>query len=892
MGAYGAFFLDRYVACPFATRNGIFGSRHCPSQQPENGAYLARTPCVQRADDRPNETATKGDEQPVRTREWASLPGIARAYTVVVTAAGAGVLYGALRPSVDFVPTVLSVAAMAALTASLRMPLPKMRAGATLSASFIVNFASLLTLGANATTLVAIAGALSQSIHGLKSGRQLYRTLFNVACLVITVQAAAFTFHAMGGVTGTLSWPNALPPLAGAVITYFAVNTGFVATAIALCTSRPVGTVWQESFLGSGPSYFIGAAFATAVAGTIVIGHWEILMAVAVPAGLSLWAYKVHAESSLALQRSEERYALAASGANDGLWDWDLATNTIHLSARWRTMLGLTEMASPGGPEEWLNRVHPDDLAALTAALNAHTTGQTDQVQHEHRILHCDGSYRWFLCRGAAVRGADGRATRIAGSLTDVTERIRAQEALWRAAQHDTLTGLPNRALFVELLQQALNHGRRNPEVRSAVLFLDLDGFKIVNDTLGHVIGDELLVVTSKRLRSCLRDSDTLARLGGDEFVILLQDPRSVCEATLVADRIQRAVQAPLSLGGRDIFVSASIGIAMSSDNYTDPIVIMRDADAAMYKAKAAGKARYVLFNDGMHQQVLDRQALEHHLREAITHDGLAVCYQPIVNLTTRRVVSFEALARWTREGQDVPPSVFIPVAEELGLMDELGAWVLRTACREFALLRDRFPAACLTGIGVNVSSGQLTQPSFVSVVVNTLRDTQLPPSALHIEIAEAAFVKNPDAVTAVLFQLHAAGVRISVGDFGTGLSSLSHLHRVPIDLLKIDRPLVETLTNPDRLMTVESILAVAKTIGCHVSAEGVETDAQLLELKRLGCDHAQGFLFSRPLSTAAVEAYLERAQAPTAAASGREAKADQARPAANPGSTAAVTLH
>lgn len=716
---------------------------------------------------RPNEIDPRGDEQSARIRPWVSLPWPARVFTAAVIAAGVAVLCLTLQPSVDFTPMVLAIAATAALTASLRLPLPTMRAGATLSASFIVNFASLLTLGANATTLVAIAGAISQSGHNLKGGRQLYRTLFNVACIVITVQAAAMTSSALGGVAGALTWPQALPPLVGSVITYFVVNTGVSATVIALSTSRPVGRVWHERFLGSGPSYFIGAAFATAVAETIVIGHWEILLAVAAPAGLSLWAYKVHAESSLALQ-----------------------------------------------------------------------------------------------------------------------------ESLRRAAQHDTLTGLPNRALFVELLQHALNHGRRNAGVRSAMLFLDLDRFKIVNDTLGHVIGDELLVVTSKRLRSCLRDSDTLARLGGDEFVILLQDPRSVNEATLVADRIQRAVQAPLSLGGRDIFVSASIGIAMSRDSYADPIVIMRDADAAMYRAKAAGKARYVVFNDGMHQQILDRLALETQLREAVEQDGLSVCYQPIMNLTTRQPVGLEALARWTRAGQEVPPSVFIPVAEEIGLMDQLGAWILRTACREFADLRDRFPAARLSGVTVNVSSSQLTRPVFVSVVLGALREAGLSPGALQIEITETAFVRNPDAVASVLLELRSAGIKISVGDFGTGLSSLSHLLRVPIDVLKIDRPLVETVTTAGRPMTVESILAVAMAIGSNVTAEGVETDAQLLELKRLGCDHAQGFLFARPMSARAVEAFLASFLTPEAATASQELSAEPAPTGGTTGPTVGVTLH
>jgi diguanylate cyclase (GGDEF)-like protein/PAS domain S-box-containing protein len=799
-----------------------------------------------------------------RTRSWGSLPAPARLYIAVAIAAAVVVLGLALRSSIDLL-TVSAVAGIAALTSSLRLPLPKMKAGATLSVSFIVTFASLLALGPNATALVAVAGALSQSVLGPRGSSQLYRALFNVACLVLTAHVTSAAWSTFGGVAGDLTWPQALPPLVGATSVYFLANTGMVALTIALCTSRPVGRVWQESFLGTSPSYFIGAAIATAIAEALMRGHWEFIPAVGAPAGLTLWAYKVHTEASLALQRSEERYALAASGANDGLWDWDLTTGQIHLSARWRSMVGMGGDASVGRPQEWLDRVHADDRTALTAALEAHVAGETDYFEHEHRILHSDGAYRWVLCRGAAVRGADGRASRIAGSLTDVTERKRAQESLRRAAMHDALTGLPNRALFVELVREALERGQQSPDARSAVLFLDLDHFKTVNDTLGHFIGDELLIVTSKRLQSCLRESDTLARLGGDEFTILLPDLKSVEEATLIATRIQRAVQSPLCLGGRDVFVSASIGIAMSTGDHADPVVIMRDADAAMYRAKAAGKARHELFDDEMHAQALERLALENDLRVAVehggAHGGLSLAYQPIVNVTTREVVGVEALARWTRGGHDVPPSVFIPLAEAIGVMDQLGSWVLRTACREFVALRRTRPEGHLSSVAVNVSGVQLTQPSYVSAVLGALRESALPPSALRLEITEAAFLKSPEIVTSVLLDLRTAGVGICLDDFGAGSSSLGRLHQVPFDALKIDRSVIASVADVDRPAMVESVLALARMLGADVIAEGVETEAQLLALERLGCGHAQGFVLSKPVPVSELDACLANPQ-------------------------------
>ncbi len=568
------------------------------------------------------------------------------------------------------------------------------------------------------------------------------------------------------------------------------------------------------------------------------------------------------AEAEDALRRSEERYALAASGANDGLWDWDLLREEIYFSPRWKAMVGLPAGVAYGRPEEWFERIHPDDLAPLNAALEAHMAGETAHFQHEHRVRHEDGTYRWMLCRGVAVRRADGCATRIAGSQTDITERATAQEQLRHAALHDTLTALPNRALFGELLAQVLARCRRHPEHRFAVLFLDIDRFKVVNDGLGHLVGDEFLVAISRRLESCLRDGDVLARLGGDEFTILLNDLSHVDQASVIAERIQDVLRAPFVVAGRELFTTASIGIASSVTGYTRSEDIIRDADTAMYRAKALGKARHELFDAGMHAKAVDRLGFENDLRRAIKRGEFALHYQPIVSLASGRWTGFEALLRWQRGGRSIAPSEFIPVAEETGIIEPLGTWVLQEACRQAAIWRTRFPGGPFLGITVNVSTRQLARPDFLQIVKDALRDATLEPSGLRLEITETVLMDDPVRAEVVLRELRHLGVKIYLDDFGTGFSSLSYLHRFPVDSLKIDRSFVASLKEgTERPAIIESIVTLAKTLGTDVIAEGVETERQVHELARLGCTEAQGFFFAHPLPACTAEALLAESQ-------------------------------
>jgi diguanylate cyclase (GGDEF)-like protein/PAS domain S-box-containing protein len=558
-----------------------------------------------------------------------------------------------------------------------------------------------------------------------------------------------------------------------------------------------------------------------------------------------------------ALRQDAERLALAVEGANDGLWSWGIRSQEFYVSARWRAIVGLPPRSGTGSREDWLGRVHPDDVVSLKEAFDAHLAGRTPILQHEHRIRHEDGTYRWCLCRALTEPGANGRAERLAGSLTDITERAAAQERIRDSASRDALTGLVNRSVFVQEVGKRLAFFIAHHRELFAVLYLDLDRFKVVNDNLGHLVGDELLIAVSRRLERCLRPVDAIARLGGDEFAILLGGLGDDTQANAIAFRIQEALSTSFSVGGREVFTSASIGIACVRPEYTNSEEIMRDADTAMYHAKSQGKARHELFDADMHARALGRLSLENDLRQAVTSHALEVYYQPIVLLNSARCTGFEALLRWSRDGKMVSPADFIPIAEDLGLIDELGAWVLRKACVQFVEWQRRYPGAGLDYITVNVSARQLRQPDFVRIVEQTVEDTGIRPEALRLEITETALMGNPRDVANMLHSLREFGVKIYLDDFGTGYSSLSHLHKLPVDALKIDRSFVRTLLLADGPSIVESIMALARTLNTGVVAEGVECEPEARELERLGCRYAQGFFFSRPLPAESIDQLL-----------------------------------
>jgi len=553
--------------------------------------------------------------------------------------------------------------------------------------------------------------------------------------------------------------------------------------------------------------------------------------------------------AELALRESEERYALAARGANDGLWDWDLRSNQIYYSPRWKSMLGYNEQDLGTDPAEWFERVHPDDRERLELHLQAHFRRLITHFQHEYRIRASDQSYRWMLCRGLAVWDENGVATRIVGSQTDITDRKRAEERLLHDAFHDGLTGLPNRMLFLDRLEQALKRNQRTQERPFAVLFLDLDRFKIINDSLGHSAGDALLQAIARRLEQSLRPSDTAARLGGDEFAILLEDISDGETALAISERLQEVIAAPLRLNDREVYTTTSIGITLYQADYASAADMIRDADTAMYHAKMQGKARAVLFNPTMHAAAIEQLQLETALRGAIERNELRLHYQPIVHLETQKIQGFEALLRWQHPQRGlIFPSEFITIAEDTGLIVPIGWWVLREACRQMKIWRQTIPEAEKLWVTVNLSPRQLAHPDIIQIVVETLAEFELPADALKIEITEMALVKSDREISKQLSRLRAAGIQICIDDFGIGYSSLSYLEELPVDILKIDRSFVQAIDRNGQDAILRNMLTLAQLLGLEAVAEGTETPMQLQGLRDLHCAYGQGWLFSKPL--------------------------------------------
>jgi diguanylate cyclase (GGDEF)-like protein/PAS domain S-box-containing protein len=551
------------------------------------------------------------------------------------------------------------------------------------------------------------------------------------------------------------------------------------------------------------------------------------------------------------LQESEERYALAARGANDGLWDWDLLRGAVYFSPRWKAMLGIPEERAFSDAAEWLGRVHPDDRARVEAALAQHLEGRTPHLEVEHRLRHDDGGFRWMLVRGLAVRQDGSRPTRIAGSLTDITDRKVAEEKLLHDALHDGLTGLPNRSLFMDRLSQAMAFSRRNDSHRYAVLFLDIDRFKTVNESLGHFQGDRLLVAVARRLLACVRDGDTVARLGGDEFVILLEDFLDPQEPLRVATRIHDELAPAHDLDGNVVFATASIGVAMGDREYQKPLEILRDADTAMYRAKDLGRAHHVVFQPSMHARARQLLQVEADLRRAIDRGGLHLTYQPVVSLASGAVAGCEALCAWDHPTRGpIPASEFIPIAEETGLIVPLGEWVLREACRAAKGWTARLAANETFSIAVNISARQLLDAPLLDHVRAALAESGLDGPRLRLEVTESVIMEHVGPATLLLNQLRNLHVHLLLDDFGTGYSSLGYLHNFRFDTLKIDRSFVSRSDQGGRQAEiVRTIVGLARALSMEVVAEGVETGQQVAQLQQLGCDFAQGFFFSRPVA-------------------------------------------
>ena len=613
-----------------------------------------------------------------------------------------------------------------------------------------------------------------------------------------------------------------------------------------------------------------------------------------------------------ALRRSEQRFRSLIENATDITIIIDAEGIFRYISPSVKRILGYLPQRTIG--RSVFDTVHPDDCVVITETLKkAIQNPKTSQSAFEYRVPHRNGS--WCVLEAVATNLLDDPAVNgIVINCHDITQRKLAEAQLLHDAFHDGLTGLPNRALFVDRLEHALRLAQRRKDYLFAVLFLDLDRFKVVNDSLGHAIGDQLLIASARRLETCLRIGDTVARLGGDEFAILLEDIDGINEATSIANRLQQKINSPMLLDVHEVFITASIGIALSSVEYLEPINLLRDADTAMYRAKGLGRSRYEVFKSSMHAHALQLLQLENDLRRAAesirdrpreedegqeqfggckTSENSAkaelcpkspksplpplspapqfiIHYQPIVSIVTNTIISFEALVRWQHPERGlVSPVEFIPIAEETGLIVPLGRWVLRTACHQIRQWQQLFPCNPPLSVSVNLSVKQFSQPDLIEYIDQVLEETHLDGSSLKLEITESVLIENSESVTAMLVELRTRNIHLCIDDFGTGYSSLSYLHRFPTNTLKIDRSFVSRMGvkfdvskgEIDPTEIVRSIVTLSHNLGMDVVAEGVEEASQLSLLKGLKCEYAQGYFFSKPIDSQRAAVLIQQQQ-------------------------------
>lgn len=547
-----------------------------------------------------------------------------------------------------------------------------------------------------------------------------------------------------------------------------------------------------------------------------------------------------------AIKASELRFRQLGEGISHQVWTAEPSGKLDYVNGRTLMYFDLPSVDLVG--DKWHEVVHPDDLPeCLRRWQRSIETGESYEM--DFRLMRSDGVYRWHQARATCSRDENGNILKWFGTNTDIDEQKQSEAKLNYFARHDPLTDLPNRAEFMNHLQQAIARADGNSRTRFAVLFLDLDRFKVINDSLGHLVGDKLLVQIGERLRDHIRPGDVVARLGGDEFTILLNRTGDIADVVHVAERVQQNLANPFNIDGFEVFTSASIGVIVSDDIIRQPEDFLRDADAAMYRAKEAGKARYEIFDREMHARNLNQLELETDLRHAVERREFELFYQPIVDLTAGEVSEFEALVRWRHPKYGLMgPGEFIDSAEESGLIIEIGNWIIGRACADIAKLQNT--CSRKLSISVNLSAKQLMHPSLVEQVGNALNENRLQPKQLKIEVTESTVMEHSERSMSVLSELAKLGVSLSTDDFGTGYSSLSYLQQFPFDRLKIDRSFINQMIGSEKgKAIVKTILMLGENLDIEVVAEGIETEQQLDALLGLGCSYGQGFLFARPMT-------------------------------------------
>ena len=803
-------------------------------------------------------------------------PRIAESYLRLLIVAGVGgVAFSASRLTLGRLDWrfLLMAAVTLGIGSRITVKIPRLSSHISISDTFIL-LTLLLCGGEEAVILSALDGFCS-TLH-LSRKRRTFLLNASVTALstFVTVWVLRLLF---GPLTNEIQEANSASfviALCVMGLVQYVVNSGLVAVGVALKIGAPILQTWRKHYLWTSVTYFAGASAAGIITKLVGVVGFTAFIAVMPIVAIVYFTYQTYlkniesAERHVAqLQESEERFRSAFDYAAIGM-------ALVSPEGKWlQVNRSLCEMVGYSEPEllvmDWETITHPEDSVAVRAQIEQLVGGHLPTYQTEKRYIHKNGGEVWIFLSISLTRDPETKSTRLIFQTQDITDRKRAERQLLHDAFHDTLTGLPNRALFVDRLKQALARTRRLGPHQFAVLFLDLDRFKVINDSLGHIVGDQLLVGIARRLEACLRPGDTVARLGGDEFTILLEDVTDIGEAIVVAERVEKEISSPFNLRGHEVFTTVSVGIAPSTIGYDSPDEILRDADTAMYRAKSLGKARHEVFDKTMHARAVSLLQLENDLRRAVERQEFLLFYQPIVSLQTGQVCGVEALIRWQHpEHGMIMPSAFIPVAEETGLILQMGQWGLREACRQMCEWRGQLTGVEALQVSVNLSSKQFSQLDLIEQITRALSDTGLEPAGLRLEITESVVMENIESATDMLRQLRDLGVEASIDDFGTGYSSLSYLHRFPTSTLKIDRSFVSGMSNQsENLEIIRSILMLARNLGMTVVAEGVETEEQVVQLRELGCQHAQGYFFSRPVRAEDAAGFLSKtythAQAP-----------------------------
>lgn len=780
----------------------------------------------------------------------------------VAVAVFSGIRFPHAQLTLDYVILLLIAIAIGSRV-SIRLPalrIPAFNSEVSLSDTFV--FLSLLLFGGEAAILLAAIEAFVTSFRLTK--KNLTRA-FNAAAIAIstflTVWALRYKFGSITELVQQASLAQLLMAVCLMAMLQYFFNSGLVSTGMALRFGTPIWDTWKKYYLWTLIPYLVGACTAVITVKLIhEIGFYGFLI-VAPVLVILYYIYTMYlkdietssrnaeaaAQNAAELQESEERFRSAFDNAPIGM-------ALVAPDGRWlRVNRALCQIG--GYTEEELLEVnyqavtHPSHLGTLTSNIEQVLAGKIPSYQMENRYYHRLGHEVWVLVGVSLARERSAHEPRLIFQIQDITDRKRAEEKLLHEAFHDTLTQLPNRTMFMDHLKLAFERAKRSTQHLFAVLFIDLDRFKIINDSLGHALGDQLLIEVSNRLQRCLRPGDTVARLGGDEFTLLLEDIQDIKEAILMAERIQTEVSKPCTLGGHETFTTVSIGIAIYSPAYQQPEDLLRDADTAMYRAKSAGKAQHIIFDSEMHAQVLNRMKLEADLRRGVERQEFFLLYQPIVSLHTERLAGFEALVRWRHpERGFVSPTEFIPLAEETGLIVPIGHWVMQEACRQLKEWQAAYPDSFPLHISVNLSCRQFMQPNLIRQIESVLEETDMDPRYLKLELTESAVMDNVEAAIKQLQEIRDLGIKLSMDDFGTGYSSLSYLHRFPLNTLKIDRSFVMQINNRENLEIVRTIIGLARSLGLEVVAEGVETFVQLTQLRDLTCEYGQGYYFAKPL--------------------------------------------